>query len=108
MLDWNATVRWAVVGVSVVESAPESVESLVENVLDGERVLGELKIALEQFSFAGALGVGRFKSAPFAGVFPDVLDELADAGVAVLFADALLAVFVGLAFIVQTVLEDQG
>ena len=106
MLDWNASIDWAIFWVSVVESVdgPECMVLLVEDFVSGECVLGELKIALEEFSFAGTLGVGRFESASSTGVFPGVLLEFTDALVTVLFSDAFLAVLEGFALVVEAIL----
>ena len=109
MFNWKSSVRRTVVGVSVVKSAwkgrPESVVLLVESILHQKRILCKLQVALEEFPLAGALSVRGLEHSTSTGVFPDVLFELPDALVAVLFADALLAVFVGLAFVVKTVLN---
>ena len=106
VVDWDATVGGAVVGVSVVESAPEEVVVLVEDVHRGEGVLGEFEIALEQFLLARAFFVLRNEADAVLGlVAPGVLGEFANAGVTVLFSDALLAIFVGLALVVELVLK---
>jgi len=108
VFNWKSSIRRTVVGVSVVKSAwkgrPESVVLLVESILHQKRILCKLQVALEEFPLAGALSVRGLEHSTSTGVFPDVLFELPDALVAVLFADALLAVFVGLAFVVKTVL----
>ena len=108
VLDWNASVGWAVFRVSIVESfdGPEGMVLLVEDLLSGKCVLGELKIALEEFSFAGTLSVGRLESASLAGVFPGVLLEFTDALVTVLFSDAFLAVLEGFALVIEAILKE--
>ena len=106
MLDWNATVGWAVVGVSVVESAPEEVVVVVEDVHGGKGVLGEFEIALEQFLLAGTFFILRDEADVVLGfVAPGVLDEFANALVTVLLSDAFLAILVGLALVVKLVLK---
>ena len=105
MLDWNAGRRDAVVRISVVEVASEEVVALVEDLVLVERVFRELDVAFEEFSLAGRLHVVGDELATAAAVLPVVLDELADAQITVLFAHALLAVFVSLAFVVQSILK---
>ena len=109
MLDWDAAVGGAVVGVSVVEAVgrPESVVVLVEDIHRVEGVLGKLEVALEEFLLAGALFVRRSERADFAGVLPRVVDELADALLTVLVSHTLLAILERLALVVQLVLNAQ-
>ena len=109
MLDRDAAVRGAVVGIPVVKAVgpgrPEGVEVLVESVDGGESVLREFEVALEQLAFAGALHVGRLELSAFAGVLPRVFLHFTDALVAVLVPDALLAVLERFAFVVESILN---
>merc|ERR1711937_1037861 len=73
---------------------------LVVDVLVGESILDKLKVTLEQFTLACADSVLGFELVSLSGVSPCVSDELADALLAVLLTDTLLAVLVGLALLV--------
>jgi len=67
--------------------------------------MGEFEVALEQFAFAGALHVGRLEHSSLAGVLPGVFLHFTDALVAVLVADAFLAILERFAFVVESVLR---
>jgi len=102
VLDWDTSVGDAVLFV-VEARAPEQVVVLVEDVLLGEGVLGELQITLEELALAGAGPVLGLEGVSLGGEAVCVADELADAHVAVGLADTLLAVLVGLALVVEGV-----
>merc|ERR1712128_172410 len=97
MFNWNSSAGWAVLVFTVVETSggPEGVVVGVEGVLVGESVLDELNIALEEFTFAGTVGIVGDEVAELGGILPCVADELANALVAMLGTDTLLTVLVG-------------
>lgn len=77
----------------------------VENLLSGKSVLGELKVALEEFTLAGTLSIHRFERTTLSRILPGVLFELSDACIAVFFSHTFLAVFEGLALVVKSILK---
>merc|ERR1712128_243661 len=105
MFNWNSSAGWAVLVFTVVETSggPEGVVVGVEGVLVGESVLDELNIALEEFTFAGTVGIVGDEVAELGGILPCVADELANALVAMLGTDTLLAVLVGFALVVKSI-----
>ena len=105
MFDWNSTTGRAVLIFAVVETSgrPEGVVVGVEGVLVGESVLDELNIALEQFTFAGTVGIVGNKVTELGSVLPCVADKLAIALVAMFGTDTLLAVLVGFALVVKSI-----
>ena len=105
MFNWSPTFLWAICRIPIIKSffGPKSMIDIIENFFLRKHIVHQFQVAFKKLTFARSRGVWRNQFVFFRNPAPGIFSVFSDTVFAVSGSNALLAIFVRFAFVVQRV-----